>query len=74
MYRHFMDGCANDMGREKLQLRITLLDFFDTSGEKLEQSGHQPGPQYKCGECLKLLKTENKAWNFSRAFGPEHKR
>ena len=55
-----MDGCPKDMGREKLQLRITLLDFFDTSGEKLEQSGHKPGPQCKCGECLKLLKTENK--------------
>jgi hypothetical protein len=60
MYRHFMNGCPQDGGREKDQLRLTLLDFLDTSEEKLLQCGHQPGPQCKCTECLKLLKTENK--------------
>jgi hypothetical protein len=60
MYRHFMDGCPNDGGREKDQLQLTLLDFFDTSEEKLLQCGHQAGPQCKCTECLKLLRTENK--------------
>jgi hypothetical protein len=60
MYRHFMDGCPNDGGREKDQLRLTLLDFLDTSEEKLLQCGHQAGPQCKCTECLKLLRTENK--------------
>ena len=24
------------------------------------QAEHQPGPQCKCGECMKLLRTENK--------------
>ena len=60
MYRHFMDGCPNDKGREIMQLRITLLDFFETSEENLRQSGHQSGPQCKCVDCLKLLGTENK--------------
>ena len=59
MYRHFMNGCLQDGGQEKDQLRLTLIDFLDTSKEKLLHCGHQPGPKCRCTECLKLLKTEN---------------
>jgi hypothetical protein len=55
MYRHFMNGCPQDGGREKDQLRLTLLDFLDTSEKKLLQCGHQPGPQCKCTDCLKMF-------------------
>ena len=60
MYKHFKEGCPHDMGREKNNLRLTLLDYLDTTEGKLGQAGHQPGPQCKCVECLKLLRTENK--------------
>ena len=60
MYKHFKQGCPNDTGREKNHLRLTLLDYLDTSEEKLRQAEHQPEPQCKCGECMKLLRTENK--------------
>ena len=60
MYKHFMEGCPNDTGTGKAHLRITLLDFLDTTVQKLSDSGHQSGPQCQCGECNKLLKTENK--------------
>ena len=55
-----MDGCHNDTGVDKDHLRLTLLDFYDTTEEKLRVAGHKSGPQCKCGECKKLLKTENK--------------
>ena len=60
MYKHFMEGCPNDTGVEKEHLRLTLLDYFDTTEERLRTAGHQPGPQCQCSECAKLLKTENK--------------
>jgi hypothetical protein len=41
-------------------VRITLLDFFDTTEQKLRDAGHHSGPQCQCQECCKLLKTENK--------------
>ena len=33
---------------------------MDTTEERLRVAGHQPGPQCKCEECKKLLRTENK--------------
>ena len=60
LYKHFMDGCRNDTGLSKSHIRLTLIDFLDTTEEKLAAAAHQPGPQCKCTECKKLLKTENK--------------
>ena len=60
LYKHFMDGCPNDTGTEKGHIRLTLLDYLDTTEERLRLAEHQPGPQCKCLECKKLLKTENK--------------
>ena len=57
MYKHVKEGCPNDTGREKDHLRLTMIDYME---EWLIQSEHQPGPQCTCGECLKLLRTENK--------------
>ena len=60
MYKHFMDGCPSDAGSDKLQLRLTLLDYLDTTEQKLTDAGHKSGPQCQCQECDKLLRTENK--------------
>ena len=60
MYKHFMEGCPNDKGTKKEHSRIILLDFLDTTEQKLMDSEHQSGPQCQSGEWPKLLKTENK--------------
>ena len=33
--KHFMDGCPFDIGKEKTTLVISLIDFYDTTEEKL---------------------------------------
>ena len=60
MYKYFMDGCPNNTGTDKPHLRLTLLDYLDTTEQKLNSAGHQSRPQCQCAECAKLLKTENK--------------
>jgi hypothetical protein len=60
LYKHSMEGCPNDTGAEKAHIRLTLLDYLDTSVEKLQAAEHRIGPQCQCTECGKLLKTENK--------------
>ena len=55
-----MDGCLFDTGVEKMTLEYTLLDFYDTSEEKLRQAGHVPGPKCRCKECNSLKDLENK--------------
>ena len=55
-----MDGCPFDTGVEKMTLEYTLVDFYDTSEEKLRQAGHVPGPKCRCKECNSLKDLENK--------------
>ena len=59
LYKHFRDGCPNDDGREKRNIRISLIDFMDTTVEKLQIAKHKKG-KCKCSECDKLRKIENK--------------
>ena len=59
MSKHFKVGCPNDDGREKFNLEFTLIDFIDTSDEKLELAGHVPGPKCRCGECARLKNKED---------------
>ena len=59
LYEHFRDGCPNDDGREKKNIRISLIDFMDTTSEKLQRAGHKKG-NCKCCECEKLRRLENK--------------
>ena len=58
--KQFMDGCPFDTGVEKMTLEYTLVDFFDTSKEKLRQAGHVQGPKCRCKECNSLKYLENK--------------
>ena len=56
---HFKDGCPNDVGRDKSNLDFTLLDFYDTTVEKLREAKHIPGPSCRCMECEKLKHVED---------------
>ena len=57
--KHFRDGCPNDDGRDKNNLRFTLIDYHDTTLEKLASANHVKGPQCKCTECGKLKSLED---------------
>ena len=55
-----MDGCPFDTGKEKLTLSIKLIDFYDTTEEKLVAADHGPGPKCRCGECIHLKDLEDR--------------
>ena len=57
--KHFMTGCPNDTGRQKETLNLTLVDYMDTSVEKLTAVGHTGGGCV-CSECCKLKVLEDK--------------
>ena len=58
--KHFMDGCPFDTGTEKATLNYTLVDFYDTTAQKIKEAGHVPGPKCRCKECNTLKDLENK--------------
>ena len=58
--KHFMEGCPNDSGNEKSTLDFTLVDYLDTTQEKLLKAKHVPGPKCRCVECGKLKDIEDK--------------
>ena len=49
LYKHFQEGCPSDTGQGKDHIRLTLVDFFDTTVEKLSHAGHEGGPQHSAG-------------------------
>ena len=59
LYEHFKKGCPNDDGRNKNNIRISLIDFMDTTVEKLLRAKHKKG-NCKCLECDRLRRIENK--------------
>ena len=59
LYKHFRDGCPNDTGMDKQTIRISLIDFMDTTPTKLREAGHRKG-NCSCQECDKLRKLELK--------------
>ena len=58
--KHFLKGCPNDKGQSKHTLTFTLLDYYDTTDERLDSVGHLPGPQCRCQECDKLKSLEDR--------------
>ena len=58
--KHFMDGCPFDQGKEKKTLNYTLIDYYDTTDEKLRLALHVPGPRCRCRECQLLKELENR--------------
>ena len=57
--KHFKEGCPNDTGLSKSTLDFTLLDYYDTTNEKLILANHVPGPKCRCLECEKLKNVED---------------
>ena len=57
--KHFKEGCPFDPGREKETLSFTLIDFYDTTQQKLMSAKHEPGPQCRCLECENLKQLED---------------
>ena len=55
-----MAGCPNDTGKEKETLNFTLIDYLDTTEEKLQRANHIPGPKCRCNECEKLKTLEDR--------------
>ena len=54
LYKHFQEGCHSDTGQVKDHIRLTLVDFLDTTVEKLRHAGHEVGPLCRCTECGQL--------------------
>ena len=56
-----MEGCPNDEGdTHKKNLSFSLVDFLDTTDEKLKKANHLAGPKCRCKECMKLKELEDK--------------
>ena len=47
------------MGKDKTTLDVTLIDFYDTTQEKLMLENHESGPNCRCSECGKLKSLED---------------
>ena len=55
LYKHFKNGCPADKGDGDLAyVKWTLVDFVETSAEKLVNAGHLGGAKCRCTECHKL--------------------
>ena len=58
--RHFINGCEGDKNKNKDNLRITLLNYLDTTEQELKIEKHIQGPGCKCRVCTKLRRLECK--------------
>ena len=58
--KHFMEGCPHDPGKQKDTLKMTLIDYWDTTAQKLLEAGHEKGAQCRCRECNSLKNVEDK--------------
>ena len=57
--KHFQKGCPNDLGPTKHTLTFSLLDYYDTSHDKLSEVGHKGGA-CRCSECDALKDIEDR--------------
>ena len=55
---HFTNGCPGDMGRNKMNLTVTLLDSMDVTQEEVQRAGHG-GVGCECQLCSRLKKIED---------------
>ena len=52
-------GALSTLEVKKKTLNYTLIDFYDTTEEKLKVAGHVPGPKCRCKECTHLKDLED---------------
>ena len=55
---HFTNGCPGDMGRDKMNLTVTLLDSMDVTLEEVQRAGHG-GVGCECQLCSRLKNIED---------------
>ena len=56
-----MTGCpAYQTNGDLSHLKWVLVDYLNTSAERLQQAGHVGGAKCRCTECLKLKELEDK--------------
>ena len=58
--KHFKGGCSQHQGPALESVRVTLLETFETSKEKIANSKHKAGEGCRCSECEKLKSLEDK--------------
>ena len=60
--KHFTigDGCHFDPGHQKETINFSLIDYFNTTEDKLEKANHEKGPKCRCCECNGLKDLEDK--------------
>ena len=58
--KHFKDGCSVIQRPNLDNLKISLLEHYDTTLQLLESANHQPGPGCVCRECNHLKEVESK--------------
>ena len=63
MEKHFKSGCSANKTVNLENVKITILEHFDTTLVKLTNFNHKPGPACRCRECESLKNMEDK-WIF----------
>ena len=59
LYKHHKEGCSAVLPAHG-NVRVSLLEQFNTTAESLRQSQHKSGPACGCTECDKLKQLESK--------------
>ena len=57
---HFIRGCGGNMNKSKINLSLTLVDFYDTTETRLKSAKHRNSAGCRCKECGNLRRTEAK--------------
>ena len=57
--KHYKEGCSAIQPNLD-NLRISLLEHYNTTDQLLQSSNHRPGPGCVCQECEKLKDLESK--------------
>ena len=66
LYKHHKFGCS--VANPALgNIRISLLEQYNTTVETLRKANHMPGPACNCSECEKLKQLESK-WILRMSF------
>ena len=59
-HRSFITLYPHDPGKQKENLKMTLIDYWDTTAQKLVEGGHEKGAQCRCRECNSLKNIEDR--------------
>ena len=57
--KHYKKGCSQYSGPALSNVRVTLLEQYNTTEEKLTAASHQEGPDCQCSQCKTLKRIED---------------